>query len=112
MTELFEFYIAGSIAIIGIIEWIKKLNIKNIDKYTPYISLALSLIAGLCAANTYEKLTLWNVFICFGGMLACVQLGYQAVVQSICGAIDSYINKKSKETKTEESTKSKEIKVD
>ncbi len=112
MTELFEFYIAGSIAIIGIIEWIKRLNIKNIDKYIPYISLVLSLVAGLCAANTYEKLTLWNIFTCFGGMLACVQLGYQAVVQSICGAIDSYINKKSKKEETNESTKSTEIKVD
>lgn len=97
IVGLIEFYIAGAISIIGIVEWIKHLNIKNIDKYLPYISLILSLIGGICAANTYEELTIWNVFVCFGGMLSCVQLGYQAIVQSICGAIDKYINNKTKE---------------
>ena len=37
----------------------------------------------------------WNIFCCCGGLLACVQLGYQAVVESICKAINNYINGKS-----------------
>lgn len=100
MTELFEFYIAGTIAIIGLIEWLKHLNIKNFTKYAPYISLALSIVAGLFAAKSFGKFDVWNIFCCCGGLLACVQLGYQSIVESIGKAINSYINgKKEIETK-------------
>lgn len=94
MAELFEFYIAGTVAIIGIIEWLKHLNIKNFHKIAPYISLILSCIAGTFAAKSFGKLDVWNIFCCCGGLLATVQLGYQAVVESICGAINNYINGK------------------
>ena len=97
MTELFEFYIAGSVAIIGIIEWCKHLNIKNFSKLAPYISLLLSIFAGVFAAKSFGKLDVWNVFCCCGGLLACVQLGYQSIVESICKAINNYINGKKEE---------------
>ena len=97
MTELFEFYIAGSVAIIGIIEWCKHLNIKNFSKLAPYISLLLSIFAGVFAAKSFGKLDVWNIFCCCGGLLACVQLGYQSIVESICKAINNYINGKKEE---------------
>lgn len=101
MSELFEFYIAGTVAIIGIVEWLKQLNIKNFHKLAPYISLILSCVAGVFAAKSFGKMDTWNIFCCCGGLLACVQLGYQSVVESICGAINNYINSK-KETKKDE----------
>lgn len=91
--ELVEFYVAGTIAIIGIIEWLKHLNIKNFTKFAPYISLALCVIAGFFAAKSNGKVDAWNIFCYCGGLLASVQLGYQAVVESICGAINHYLNK-------------------
>ena len=97
MTEIFEFYIAGTVAIIGIIEWLKQLEIKNFKKFAPYISLILSTIAGTFAAKSFGHLDAWNIFCCCGGLLACVQLGYQAIVESICKAINNFINGKSKE---------------
>lgn len=93
MQEIFEFAIEGTFVIIGVIEWLKKLNIKNIKKYAPYISLLLSIALGFAAASTYEKLTVWNVISCSGIILAMTQLGYQAIVESICGAINRYLNK-------------------
>lgn len=96
MTELFEFYIAGTVAIIGIIEWLKQLNIKNFHKFAPYASLLLSVLAGVFAAKSFGHMDAWNIFCCCGGLLACVQLGYQAVVESICKAINNYINKPEK----------------
>lgn len=98
MQEMIEFYVAGSIAIIGIIEWLKQLNIKNFHKLAPYISLVLCLVAGFFAAKSNGKIDAWNIFCYCGGLLATVQLGYQAVVESICGAISRYLNK----NKTEE----------
>lgn len=98
MQEMIEFYVAGSIAIIGIIEWLKQLNIKNFHKLAPYISLVLCLVAGFFAAKSNGKVDAWNIFCYCGGLLATVQLGYQAVVESICGAISRYLNK----NKTEE----------
>ena len=92
-----EFTIEGTFVIIGIIEWLKNLNIKNIKKYAPYISLLLSIGLGLAAALTYEKLTLWNVLVCSGMILSMTQLGYQAIVESICKAINNYINGKKEE---------------
>ena len=97
MTELFEFYIAGSVAIIGIIEWCKHLNIKNFSKLAPYISLLLSIFAGVFFFFSFGKLDVWNIFCCCGGLLACVQLGYQSIVESICKAINNYINGKKEE---------------
>jgi len=94
MMELFEFYIAGSMAIIGIIEWLKQLNIKNFHKLAPYVSLILSVMAGIFAAKSFGHMDVWNIFCCCGGLLATVQLGYQAVVESICTAINNYINGK------------------
>ena len=100
MMELVEFYAAGTVAIIGIIEWLKHLNIKNFTKLAPYISLALCIMAGFFAAKSNGKLDAWNIFCYCGGLLASVQLGYQAVVEAICGAIDRYLNKdKYNETK-------------
>lgn len=93
MMELVEFYAAGTIAIIGIIEWLKHLNIKNFTKFAPYISLVLCVIAGFFAAKSNGKVDAWNIFCYCGGLLASVQLGYQAVVESICGAINHYLNK-------------------
>lgn len=93
MMELVEFYAAGTIAIIGIIEWLKHLNIKNFTKLAPYISLVLCVIAGFFAAKSNGKVDAWNIFCYCGGLLASVQLGYQAVVESICGAINHYLNK-------------------
>lgn len=97
MTELFEFYIAGSVAIIGIVEWCKHLNIKNFGKIAPYVSLALCVFAGLFAAKSFNHFDVWTIFCCCGGLLATVQLGYQAIVESICGAINNYINGKKEE---------------
>jgi len=97
MAELFEFYIAGTVAIIGIIEWLKQLNIKNFGKWAPYVSLVLSCVAGVFAAKSFGHMDVWNIFCCCGGLLACVQLGYQSVVESICGAINRYINGKKEE---------------
>ena len=91
--ELVEFYAAGTIAIIGIIEWLKHLNIKNFTKFAPYISLVLCVMAGFFAAKSNGKVDTWNIFCYCGGLLASVQLGYQAVVESICGAINHYLNK-------------------
>lgn len=93
MMELIDFYVAGTVAIIGIIEWLKQLNIKNFTKFAPYISLLLCLIAGFFAAKSNNKLDAWNIFCYCGGLLASVQLGYQAVVESICSAISRYLNK-------------------
>lgn len=93
MMELVEFYAAGTVAIIGIIEWLKHLNIKNFTKFAPYISLALCIMAGFFAAKSNGKLDAWNIFCYCGGLLASVQLGYQAVVEAICGAIDRHLNK-------------------
>ena len=93
MMELVEFYAAGTIAIIGIIEWLKHLNIKNVTKFAPYISLVLCVIAGFFAAKSNGKVDAWNIFCYCGGLLASVQLEYQAVVESICGAINHYLNK-------------------
>ena len=94
---MFEFYIAGTVAIIGIMEWLKQLNIKNFHKFAPYISLILSCIAGTFAAKSFGRMDTWNIFCCCGGLLACVQLGYQSIVESICKAINNFINGKSKE---------------
>ena len=99
MIELVEFYMAGTIAIIGIIEWLKQLNIKNFHKFAPYISLLLCVLAGFFAAKSNAKVDGWNIFCYCGGLLACVQLGYQAVVESICGAINRFLNKNNSETK-------------
>lgn len=99
MAELFEFYTAGTVAIIGIVEWLKQLNIKNFHKYAPYVSLVLSIFAGIFAAKSFGKLDVWNIFCCCGGLLACVQLGYQAIVESICKAINRYINGKTEQIK-------------
>lgn len=93
MTEMIEFYVAGSIAIIGIIEWLKQLNIKNFHKLAPYISLVLCISSGLFAAKSFNRLDAWTIFCCCGGLLATVQLGYQAIVESICRAINKYLNK-------------------
>lgn len=101
MQEVFEFAIEGTFIIIGMIEWLKNLNIKNIKKYAPYISLLMSIVLGFAAATTYEKLTIWNVISCSGIILAMTQLGYQAIVESICGAIDRFLNKNNTETKTD-----------
>ena len=97
MTEMIEFYVAGSVAIIGIIEWLKQLNIKNFHKLAPYVSLVLCIASGLFAAKSFGRLDAWTIFCCCGGLLATVQLGYQAVVESICGAIDRYLNGKKEE---------------
>ena len=56
MMELIEFYGAGTIAIIGIIEWLKQLEIKNFKKFTPYVSLVLCIVAGFFAAKSNAKL--------------------------------------------------------
>ena len=101
MIELVEFYMAGTIAIIGIIEWLKQLEIKNFKKLAPYISLVLCLVAGFFAAKSNAKMDAWNIFCYCGGLLACVQLGYQAVVESICGAINRFLNKDSNEVKND-----------
>lgn len=101
MNEIFEFAIEGTFVIIGVIEWLKELNIKNIKKYAPYISLLMSVGLGFAAAATYEKLTIWNVTVCSGIILAMTQLGYQAIVESICGAIDRFLNRKSDPEVTE-----------
>lgn len=93
MMEMVEFYAAGTVAIIGIIEWLKQLNIKNFHKLAPYISLVLCAMAGTFAAKSAGKLDAWNIFCYCGGLLASVQLGYQAVVESICGAINRYLNR-------------------
>ena len=93
MVELVEFYVAGTVAIIGIIEWLKQLNIKNFHKLAPYISLLLCVVAGIFAAKSVNKLDAWNIFCYCGALLAFVQLSYQAVVESICGAINRYLNK-------------------
>lgn len=98
MMELVEFYTAGTIAIIGIIEWLKQLNIKNFHKLAPYVSLILCTMAGIFAAKSGGKLDAWNIFYYCGGLLACVQLGYQAVVESICRAINRYLNKEDYES--------------
>lgn len=92
MLDNLEFYITGAISIIGIIEWIKHLKISNLEKFTPYISLILCIIASIFAAITYNKFTFWNIFVYFGVLLSCVQLGYQSIVQSICKAINNFIN--------------------
>ncbi len=99
MTESIEFYAAGTIAIIGVIEWLKKLNIKNFSKWAPYISLILCLTAGTFAAKSNGKFDAWNIFCCCGILLASVQLGYQAVVESICGAINRFLNQNNNEAK-------------
>lgn len=99
MTELVEFYAAGTIAIIGIIEWLKHLNIKNFNKLAPYISLILCVIAGIFAAISNKTVDAWNIFCYCGGLLASVQLGYQAVVEAICGAINRFLNKNINEIK-------------
>jgi hypothetical protein len=99
--ELIEFYGAGTIAIIGIIEWLKQLEIKNFKKFTPYVSLILCIVAGFFAAKSNAKLDAWNIFCYCGGLLACVQLGYQAVVEAICGAINRYLNKNNNEVKVD-----------
>ncbi len=99
MIELVEFYMAGTIAIIGIIEWLKQLNIKNFHKFAPYVSLLLCVLAGFFAAKSNAKADVWNIFCYCGGLLACVQLGYQAVVESICGAINRFLNKNNSEIK-------------
>lgn len=101
MMELIEFYGAGTIAIIGIIEWLKQLEIKNFKKFTPYVSLILCIVAGFFAAKSNAKLDAWNIFCYCGGLLACVQLGYQAVVEAICGAINRYLNKNNNEVKVD-----------
>ena len=101
MMELIEFYGAGTIAIIGIIEWLKQLEIKNFKKFTPYVSLVLCIVAGFFAAKSNAKLDAWNIFCYCGGLLACVQLGYQAVVEAICGAINRYLNKNNTEVKVD-----------
>lgn len=93
MLDLIEFYTAGTIAIIGIIEWLKHLNIKNFKRVAPYISLILCILAGIFAAKSSGKLDAWGVFCYCGGLLSFVQLGYQAVVESICGAIDHYLKR-------------------
>ena len=97
MTDLIEFYVAGSVAIIGIVEWLKHLDIKNFSKFAPYISLILCVFAGVFAAKSFGHMDIWNIFCCCGGLLATVQLGYQAVVESICGAINKYLNGKKEE---------------
>lgn len=102
MLDLVEFYILGAISIIGIIQWIKHLKIEKLNKFIPYISLVLSLIGGIFAANTFDKLTIWNVFVCFGGMLAVVQLGYESIIKSLGGAIDNFINRRNSKTSSNE----------
>lgn len=103
MTELIEFCAAGAIAIIGIIEWLKQLEIKNFHKYAPYVSLVLCIVAGIFAASSTGKFDIWNVFCYCGIQLSFVQLGYQAIVESICRAINKFLNKdKYIETKEED----------
>jgi len=101
MIELVEFYAAGTIAIIGIIEWLKQLEIKNFKKFAPYISLVLCIMAGLFAAISNKTMDIWSIFCYCGGLLACVQLGYQAVVEAICGAINRYLNRNNTEVKVD-----------
>lgn len=98
MVELVEFYVAGTIAIIGIIEWLKHLNIKNFHRFAPYVSLVLCMIAGFFAAKSNGKVDAWNIFCYCGGLLSFVQLGYQSIVESICGAINRFLNKNNPET--------------
>ena len=72
-------------------------NIKNFHKLAPYVSLVLCVGSGLFAAQSFNRLDAWTIFCCCGGLLATVQLGYQAIVESICGAINNYINGKKEE---------------
>jgi len=91
MIEMsWDFYIGGAIAIIGSLEWLKhtKINIK----WMPYISLLFCIIAGSAAAYSIG-FTVWNAFACIGGLLAVTQLGYQAIVEGICGAINKMMAK-------------------
>lgn len=99
MNEVFEFAIEGTFIVIGLVEWLKKLNIKNFSKWTPYISLLLSIVLGCIAAySNYENVTIWNIVSCSGIVLAMVQLGYQAIVQGIITAVESFVSTKKKQT--------------